>query len=133
MRRLLEELPDAETGLSRTERQLLEALLHGPRRPPELFAASQAREEAPFAGDAWIWKRLAELVPLVGELPPPPPLGEPRAFAAAQVTLTELGRDVLAAKANRVEAAPLDRWLGGTHLGEGTDWRWDRATGALRA
>jgi hypothetical protein len=41
------------------------------------------------------------------------------------VTLTELGRDVLAGKADRVEVAPVDRWLGGTHLGGERDWRWD--------
>jgi DNA-binding transcriptional MerR regulator len=125
LRRLLEELPDAESGLSRTERQLLEPLLEGPRRPFELFVASQAREEAAFAGDAWIWKRLAELPPLVGELPPPPPLGDPRAFTSAPVVLSELGRQVLAGEADRVEVAGIDRWLGGTHLGRGHDWRWD--------
>jgi hypothetical protein len=125
LRRLLEELPDAETGFARTERQLLEPLLDGPKRPPELYLASQAREEAIFLGDAWAWKRLAELVPLVEELPPPPPLGDPREFAATPVTLTQLGRDVLAGKADRVEVAPVDRWLGGTHLGGERDWRWD--------
>ena len=114
--RLLEELPDARTGLSRTERQLLEPLLDGPQRPFELFLASQAREEAAFLGDAWAWKRLAELVPLVEELPAPPPLGDPREFLSARVTLTPLGRKVLAGKADRVEAAPVDRWLGGTHV-----------------
>ncbi|HSB38989.1 MAG TPA: MerR family transcriptional regulator [Gaiellaceae bacterium] len=130
--RLLEELPDPAAGLSRTERQLLEPLLEGPRRPPELFVESQAREEAPFAGDAWVWKRLAELQPLVEELPPPPPLGDAHAFAAARVALTGLGRDVLAGKADRVEAAPPDRWLGGTHLDGTRDWRWDREAGELR-
>src|SRR6478736_4180755 len=122
---LLEALPDADTGLGRTERQLLEPLLDGSKRPPELYLASQAREEAIFLGDAWAWKRLAELVPLVEELPPPPPLGDPREFAATPVTLTELGRDVLAGKVDRVEVAPVDRWLGGTHLGGERDWRWD--------
>jgi hypothetical protein len=125
LRRLLEELPDADTGLGRTERQLLEPLLDGSKRPPELYLASQAREEAIFLGDAWAWKRLAELVPLVEELPPPPPLGDPREFAVTPVTLTQLGRDVLAGKADRVEVAPVDRWLGGTHLGGERDWRWD--------
>jgi Domain of unknown function (DUF1835) len=132
LRRLLEELPDAESGLSRTERQLLQPLLDGPRRPPELFAANQASEEAPFAGDAWVWKRLAELQPLVDELPPPPPLGDAHAFAATRVSLTGLGREVLAGKADRVEVAPLERWLGGTQLGGERDWRWDRAAGVLR-
>jgi len=127
--RLLEELPDSRTGLSRTERQLLEPLLDGPQRPLQLFVASQAREEAAFLGDAWAWKRLAELVPLVEELPAPPPLGDPREFLSEQVTLTPLGRKVLAGKTDRVEEAPIDRWLGGTHV-DGS-WRWDAATRRL--
>jgi DNA-binding transcriptional MerR regulator len=127
--RLLEELPDARTGLSRTERQLLEPLLDGPRRPAELYLASQAREEAAFLGDAWAWKRLAELIPLVEELPPPPPLGDPREFLSARVRLTPLGRKVLAGEADRFEVAPVDRWLGGTPV-DGT-WRWDAATRRL--
>jgi DNA-binding transcriptional MerR regulator len=132
LRRLLEELPDSRTGLTRTERQLLEPLLDGPRRPPELYVMSQAREDAIFLGDAWVWKRLAELVPLVEELPAPPPLGDPREFAATPVTLTPLGRDVLGGKADRVEEAPVDRWLGGTHLSRAADWRWDPKTGSPR-
>jgi hypothetical protein len=132
VRRLLEELPDAGTGLSRTENQLLEPLLDGPSQPAKLFVASQAPEEAAFVGDAWVWKRLAELQPLVEELPPPPPLGDARTFASAQVSLTGLGRDVLAGKADRIEAAPVDRWLGGMHLDGDPDWRWDAAAGAVR-
>jgi DNA-binding transcriptional MerR regulator len=136
VRRLLEELPDLETGLSRTERQLLEPLLDGPRTPRQLFVESQAREEAVFAGDAWVWKRLAELGPLVSDaegeaLPPPPPLGDPQTFAATWVTLTDTGRDVLAGKAERAVAG-IDRWLGGTHLGIGPDWRWDPDPGSVR-
>jgi hypothetical protein len=132
VRRSLEELPDATSGLSRMERQLLEPLRAGPSRAVELFVANQAQEEAAFAGDAWVWKRLAELVPLVEPLPAPPPLGDPRAFAAARVVLTPLGEDVLARNVDRVEATGLDRWLGGTHLGVGTDWRWDAESRALR-
>jgi hypothetical protein len=135
--RLLEELPDLVSGLSRTERQLLEPLREGPRRAPELFVESQTREEAAFAGDAWIWKRLADLGPLVstegGEaLPPPPPLGDPRAFAAIRIALTDLGRNVVSGKADRVEVAGIDGWLGGTRLGADRDWRWDRAAGMVR-
>jgi len=131
--RLLEELPDAESGLSRTERQLLEPLLDGPRTPSELFVASQAREEAPFAGDTWVWLRLAELQPLVEELPPPPPLGDAHAFLATPVALTDLGRGVLAGETDRLSVAPIDRWLGGTHLAGDADWRWDSVAGTLRA
>jgi hypothetical protein len=136
IRRLLEELPNPETGLSRTERQLLEPLLDGPRTPPQLFLESQAREEAVFAGDAWVWKLLGELGPLVSDaegeaLPPPPPLGDPQTFAATRVTLSGTGRDVLAGKAERAVAG-IDRWLGGTHLGIGPDWRWDPDPGSVR-
>jgi hypothetical protein len=48
------------------------------------------------------------------------------------VSLTGLGRDVLAGKADRIEVAPLERWLGGTQLGSERDWRWDRTAGVLR-
>jgi Domain of unknown function (DUF1835) len=129
LRRLLEELPDARSGLSRTERQLLEPLLDGPRQRAELYLASQAREEAALLGDTWAWKRLAELVPLVDEVPAPPPLGDPREFLSARVRLTPLGRKVLAGEADRLEVAPVDRWLGGTPV-DGS-WRWDAATQRL--
>jgi MerR, DNA binding len=94
--------------------------------------ASQEREEAAFAGDAWVWKRLFELRPLVGELPPPPPPGDARAFGRAQVTLTDLGREVLAGATDRLAVAPIDRWLGGTHLLGDPDWRWDAGSGSVR-
>jgi MerR family regulatory protein len=122
--RLLEELPDLRTGLSRSERQVLETLADGPKRPHAVFLACQAREEAPFEGDAWAWRRLASLPPLVSELPPPPPLGDGRVFAAARAELTDTGRAVLAGAADRVDYG-LDRHLGGTHLTPQNAWRWD--------
>ena len=104
----------------------------GPRRPHELFLASQEREEAPFDGDAWVWRRLAALERLVaaaggGRVPPPPPRGDGRLFAATSFELTDEGRAVLAGRADRVELLGLDRWLGGTHLTPENDWRWDGA------
>jgi DNA-binding transcriptional MerR regulator len=125
LRRLLEEFPDVRSGLARSERQLLEPLLDGPRRPHELFLAGQAAEEAPFEGDAWTWRRLAGLQPLVSTLPPPPPLGDTRRFTATTVELTAQGRAVLAGEADRVELLGIDRRLGGTHLRLGNVWRWD--------
>src|SRR5262249_18557560 len=52
LRRLLEELPDAVTGLARSERQLLAPLAREPLTPGRLFLESQVQEEAPFDGDA---------------------------------------------------------------------------------
>jgi hypothetical protein len=137
LRRLLEELPDTANGLSRTERQLLEPLRDGPRTPGELFLESQKREEALFLGDAWAWRRLAELEPLVarsdgGAVPAPPPLGDSRAFAATSLALTEAGRKVLAGGTDRIAAAGIDRWLGGTHLRPDSLSRWDSAARRVR-
>ena len=105
LRRLLEELPDTTSGLSRTERQLLEAVEAGASTPVEAFLAYVAREEAPFAGDTWVFATLEALGPL-------------REDAA-------LRRDVLAGRADRVDLLGIDRWVGGTHLVPGAVWRRD--------
>jgi hypothetical protein len=110
--RLLEELPDADDGLSRTERQLLELLDDGPLLTGALFVASQDLEEAPFHGDAWILRTLAELTPLVS-------------LTEGSAALTDAGRRVLAGDADRVELLGIDRWVGGTRLVPGAVWRWD--------
>ncbi|MEA2267503.1 MAG: hypothetical protein QOC64_113 [Solirubrobacteraceae bacterium] len=135
MLRLLEELPAVGDGLSRTERQALEALAGGARTPQEAFVAGQDAEAAPFMGDTWFWRHLAELgegdQPLVRArddepLGPPPPVGSDR-FAEREVELTDTGRAVLAGEADRAEVVPLDRWVGGTHVtGPRPAWRWDR-------
>jgi hypothetical protein len=42
------------------------------------------------------------------------------------VSLTDIGRAVLAGNADRVQTCGIDRWLGGVHLhGHGPVWRWD--------
>jgi hypothetical protein len=118
--RLLEELPDVDDGLSRTERQLLELLDDGPLLTGALFVASQDLEDAPFHGDAWILRTLAGLTPLVS-------------LTEGSAELTDLGRRVLAGDADRVELLGIDRWVGGTHLVAGAVWRWDAAAAELVA
>jgi hypothetical protein len=60
LQRFLEEKPGPD-GLSRTERQALEALRGGPLPFDELFRRTQEREEARFLGDAVFLKRLENL------------------------------------------------------------------------
>jgi hypothetical protein len=110
--RLLEELPEVDDGLSRTERQLLELLDDGPLLTGGLFVASQDLEEVPFHGDVWILRTLAELTPLVS-------------LTEGSAELTDDGRRVLAGDLDRVELLGIDRWVGGTHLQPGAVWRWD--------
>jgi hypothetical protein len=121
--RLLEELPDVDDGLSRTERQLLELLDDGPLLTGALFVASQDLEEAPFHGDVWILRTLAELdgaTPLVS-------------LTEGSAEITDAGRRVLVGDADRVELLGIDRWVGGTHLIPGAVWRWDAAASDLIA
>ena len=120
LRRLLEELPDVDDGLSRTERQLLELLDDGPLLTGALFVASQDLEEAPFHGDTWILRTLAGLTPLV-------------ALTEGSAELTDAGRRVLAGDVDRVELLGIDRWVGGTHLERDAVWRWDADASELVA
>ena len=119
LKRLCEEYPARESGLSRTQKHLLEACAQGARTKEDLFRRSQAREEASFLGDSACYTHLddlsAEPAPLVSDL-------------ETGYELTVLGRRVLAGDADWLEHQPLDRWIGGMHLTAETDWRWDEAS-----
>ena len=102
LRPALRRLREERAPLPRTKRQLLEALADGPKRPPELFAANQAREEAIFLGDSWcflfVWELAREgLARPVGRaaLPLPPPRGDEEAFVATAFELTAEGRELV--------------------------------------
>jgi hypothetical protein len=139
--RLLEELPAVGSGLARSERQLLEAVEGGADTPGAAFLECGRREQAPYAGDAWIWARLYELGtgerPLLQEasgrsLPLPPPLGDGASFLATRLRLTTAGDEALDGSLDRVDALGLDRWLGGTHLTPVNAWRWDPSLRLVR-
>ena len=62
LRRLLEDPPWCGPGPGRSERQIVRAVAEGARTPTEVFLATQAMEEVPFAGDSWIFDRIRALV-----------------------------------------------------------------------
>jgi hypothetical protein len=128
LRRHLQQFPSTRDGLSRSERQALEVLADGPRTAGELFAASHHDRENPvFLGDSTFYTYLEGLGPLVT-------LGEAAEFRHRTVALTDVGRDVLAGRADRVQAIGIDRWLGGVHLsGREAPWRWDETFGRIIA
>lgn len=116
LRRLCEEYPASDSGLSRTQKQLLEACAQGARTKEDLFRRSQAREEASFLGDMPCYAAIEDLCSQPAPLLTPLERGyEP----------TVLGRRVLAGDADWLEIQPLERWLGGTHLTAECHWRWD--------
>ncbi|HTU83907.1 MAG TPA: DUF1835 domain-containing protein [Candidatus Acidoferrales bacterium] len=118
MLRFCEEYPWRSDGLSRSQRQALQAVAAGLGTDGELFRRAQAREEASFLGDAAFVRVLDDLAasqaPLIE--------GEP-----GNRTPTALGRRVLAGGGDWLEAAPIDRWIGGVHLHPDFVVRWDDA------
>jgi hypothetical protein len=125
--RLLAELPGSRDGLSRSERQIIEALAGGPLVALEAFvAAHHAREEIVFLGDTVFFGYLERLAagkrPLVSLSKP----GLRAAEAEAVAELTDDGRQVLDGKLDWIDLGGSDRWLGGVHLsGRDVLWRWD--------
>ena len=114
--RHLQQFPSVENGLSRTERQILEAAGSGNHKFESLFQAEQKLEERIFMGDCtlfWHLRRLVDCrVPLLEE--------------KDGYRLTEAGRDVLAGRADHIQLSGIDRWLGGVYLRGGEPlWRWD--------
>ena len=114
--RLCEEYPWASDGLSRSQRQALQAVAQGHARDEELFRRAQAREEAPFMGERAFASIVRELRLADGAL-----------IEGDEGTLvpTALGRRVLAGDADWLDARAIDRWIGGVHLDGAPAARWD--------
>lgn len=141
VRRLLQELPDRRSGLSRTQAALLAAINDGVRQPRQLFLAVQRQEQAAFMGDWSFWDILNELAdkraPLVeglaGRFGASMTAEEMKAYFECELSLSQLGLQVLGGGADYIAFAPPDRWIGGTHLTPGKVWRWENAADRLVA
>ena len=119
--RLLEELPSARNGLSRTEKQALDAVRDGGATWRDAFHASQRRESAAYLGDASFLRVVDGLASCTTPLV---------ARDGDALSITAFGRAVAAGDADHVATNGVDRWLGGTHLhGRDGVWRWDAAPG----
>ncbi|MBI3790298.1 MAG: DUF1835 domain-containing protein [Gemmatimonadetes bacterium] len=134
LHRHAEEFPATGSGLSRTERQLLEAIAAGVPTLRALFPATHHEREDPiFLGDTVflaIVQRLATArTPLVRALAG----GEaPRDAWARPLALTDAGRGALAGAFDHARENRVARWLGGVAIGGGApDWRWDAARDAV--
>ena len=123
MRRLCEEYPWTRDRMSRSHRQTLQAVAHGPARNIDLFHREQALEEAAFLGDTAFYAILEDL------------RREPALVEGVEGNFvpTALGRLVLAADSDWLEVADtIDRWIGGVHLSGSQAVRWDDASATFR-
>ena len=112
--RHLEEYPWTRDGLSRIERQLLEAAAEGHTQRHSLYLESQRSEPCRW-GDGSVFWRLDKL--MAG--------GKPALTHSFE--LTDLGRRLLDGSADWIRArGGVDTWLGGVHLtGSDAAWRWN--------
>ena len=135
LERYIEEFPDHESGLSRTERQLLRLIGDGCRAPGQLFVRNMELETALFLGD---WRTFSVINDLCTAAEPlarcdrdpfeyPPEMSISRdAFQAQRLSLTRVGQAVLVGRSDAFACLKRDCWLGGVHLQSGISmWTWD--------
>ena len=115
MRRFCEEYPWTRDGLSRSQRQALQAVAQGPALNKDLFSRAQAREEAFFLGDSAFYKILGDLAGSAALIE-----GDEGNYVP-----TALGRRVLAGDADWLDTHAIDRWVGGARLLPESIVRWD--------
>ena len=116
LRRLAEEYPHYQTGLSRTESQILMTLDKKSMRLGELFREAQECEDAVFMGDSSFMMYLSGL----GEGAEPLVLNQ-----SGIVEITSAGKSVLQGRAFKTNFVEIDRWIGGTHIDASNLWRWN--------
>ncbi|HET7270558.1 MAG TPA: hypothetical protein VFI90_05665 [Rubrobacter sp.] len=140
--RHLEQFPSVRTGLSRSETQLLDAILEGNGILREAFVSSQEREERLFLGDS-VFASYFENSSATGEplvlfedgtrIVAPRDPADLDGFWNSAAVVTETGRTVLEGNRDWIVISGIDRWLGGVHLsGNEAPWRWDESAGQLR-
>lgn len=138
---LLNDLPQAYTGLGACEHLILESIEAGQCRVGDI-AGVFAQSPLPLIALPQVVALLSSLAsgtaPLIEGLNGR--LGEDDfaddadawdAFRESQLGLTALGRSVLADKSDTVEMRGIDRWWGGTQLKGHTCWRWDNKSRVL--
>jgi len=132
LERQLEEFPDPQSGMSRTERQLLAAVARGISNAGELMAAVQAIDPRyPITDTLLLWT-LKTLGGCGFVDNAPTGTASPAALRELAVTATTLGRQALAGAIDRVHESGIDDWRGGVRLtGRGPVWRWDSAARKL--
>jgi hypothetical protein len=141
---LLEELPSITTGLGATETRILELIAPGDVQPFDVFPGYQKRNERRVF-DYWevgaLFDGLARgPVPAVSGLEEGPfsldmhnDAVRHARYKQSRLSITDLGKAVLAGEEDFLWHNPIDRWWGGTHLTNERLWRWDRESRLLVA
>jgi hypothetical protein len=141
LKRHLEQLPSITNGLNRTQNQILEAVSEGADNLIQIFKTVSEMETRPFMGDTSLWQRIDELAecktPLLKLQGPgrlknaislPNKIDAPsiEKIESWKISITETGKNILKGKNDFIKLNGIDVWLGGIHLTEENQWRWDK-------
>jgi len=133
---LLEELPGITTGLGATEMRILELIATGDAQPFDVFPGHQKRNER----RVFCYWEVGTLLDGLARCPAPAISGLEEGpfslemhddairharYKQSRLSLTELGRAVLAGEEDFLCHNPIHRWWGGTLLTNERQWRWD--------
>jgi hypothetical protein len=112
-----EEYPWTTDGLSRTQRQILQAVQSGAKTKQEIYLASRKQEIAAW-GDSSVYLRLNALT-----VAPEPLLR----IVGDRYELTPSGQSLLKGEGDYIGMrGGIDSWFGGVHLlGHEAEWRWN--------
>jgi hypothetical protein len=141
---LLEELPMRATGLGATEMRMLELISAGNASPPAVFPGYRKSNARRVFGYWEIGSLLDGLArgpaPAVSGLDEGPfteelhkDAGRHARYKQSKLSLTALGKAVLAQTEDFSRHNLIHRWWGGTELSNGNLWRWDPVSRALIA
>jgi hypothetical protein len=133
---LLEELPGLATGLGATEMRILELISEGDAGPFDVFPGHEKRNTRRTL-DYW---QIGALLDGLARCPAPAVSGldegpftdemhdgrdRYQRYKRSRLSLTELGRAILAGRDDFSRHNPIHRWWGGTELTNDRLWRWD--------
>ncbi|WP_298442768.1 DUF1835 domain-containing protein [uncultured Ferrimonas sp.] len=129
--RLLQELPSASNGLSRTMQQALSCIDAGVDQCATLFRRYHHSESAAFMGDSIFWLQLERLrqcnqpalISFDGQVCGSSP--------QQKLALTAYGRALIHGRRHLLDAPPPPYSLGGVTLQPGNYWVWDHAAKRL--
>jgi hypothetical protein len=139
---LLEELPMRTTGLGATEMRMLELISEGSIHPFDLFPHSPHQRRV---FDYWETGSLldglahcpAPVLSGLSEGPFTVEMHDDRSrhqrYKESELSLTALGKAILANSEDFSRHNPISRWWGGTELSNDNLWRWDPVSRALIA
>ncbi|MET0291179.1 MAG: hypothetical protein ABW136_02370 [Steroidobacteraceae bacterium] len=121
--RHLGELPSATNGLGLTEELALTLLAERPRTLNEIFLRlNEGFDPLPGQGDFQVRDRV---LAMESTRVFTRQVGGHRSPWTDVLTITDLGREVLAGAVDFRSLDPPSRWVGGVHVGDDTDWRWN--------